>query len=301
MTTPLDGPIAKLHRARLNLDRFHRMAERAPGGDVPLMRSVKIFDPAASAFVLTVTEVRPVPLGALLLLDEAAHHLRSALDNLLFAIALADSKIEQTTTQFPLLTDPSHWNKGDKGRRTQDKWLAGVDEPHRKSIERRQPYHPWTFRARPAIHPLQLLVDLSDDNKHRVVQPGFVILDRLRVTPDDRGTDCYLDRGRLNQGVSDSEIIGKPLQAGTELARVPVLVTGPAPNLDIQLAAWAYIGFRNGIGCSNLRQAATCVGRIIRDFTPLLEGPEAVALWQAAEGRFKPSPSRVVYTVSEAS
>jgi hypothetical protein len=78
-------------------------------------------------------------------------------------------------------------------------------------------------------------------------------------------------------------------------------VTGPAPNLDIQLAAWAYIGFRNGIGCSNLRQAATCVGRIIRDFTPLLEGPEAVALWQAAEGRFKPSPSRVVYTVSEAS
>jgi hypothetical protein len=105
------------------------------------------------------------------------------------------------------------------------------------------------------------------------------------------------DTSRTHQGVSDPVIIGRPLQVNTEVARVPVVVTGPNPELELEVTVHCYIGFRNGIGCANLRQAASYVAAVIREFAPPFEDPKVVALWQTVEGRFKMAGGKVLYIV----
>jgi hypothetical protein len=295
---PFDGPRTKVYRARQNVRRFERHTEANPSG---LWRFSMVLDRGAGAFVLTVAEVRAVPLRTLLLIDEAAHHLRSALDQLLFAVALADSGVEQETTQFPLVTDPADWDKSPNGKRTQTKWLAGASTAHRDAIEKRQPYHPWTFRGRSMTHPLKTLSDLNNDNKHRILQEGFVILDSLRLNFPLFGENCEVVRWLMPPGgPSDPSMIGKPMKAGTELARIPVSITGPDPKLSVEVIAACHIGFRNGIGCANLRQAATYVAAIIREFSPVFDDPAKVALWQAVESRFRTAGGATMFVVRDA-
>jgi hypothetical protein len=291
---PLDSSLAKVRRAYRNIRQFERETETAPDGEMPLMCLAKTFDATDSAYVLTLAELRPIPLRTLLLLDEAVHHLRSALDHVLFAVALADSGEEQASTQFPLLSSPDDWGKPPRGDYTQRRLLAGVSDAHREAIEKRQPYHPWTFRGTSFPHPLKVLNDLSNDNKHRFVQEAFVTFQSFRVTPGIE-TNCRFDDSRALAGfLPDPRIIGEPLQPDRELARVPVVVLGADHDLELQIQSHLYIGFRDGIGCANLRQSAAYIRAIISEFAPVLGDPKTLELWETVEGRFKVTPKKTI-------
>jgi hypothetical protein len=62
-------------------------------------------------------------------------------------------------TQFPLVRQPTDF----PGRKHV---LENVSDAHRAIIERLQPYNPWKGLD---FHPLGLLRDLTDDDKHRLV------------------------------------------------------------------------------------------------------------------------------------
>jgi hypothetical protein len=294
---PIDGPLAKVRRAYSYILQFQREYERTAGGGIPLVSVATTFDAADSSYVLRVREVRAIPLAGLFLLDEAAHHLRSALDYLLFAVALADSGTEQPSTQFPLLTNPRHWDEGRIGKRTQDSLLAGVSGPHREAIKSHQPWHGWRYRGRLATHPLKTLNDLNNDNKHRFIQGAYVSITRLVVRPGTE-SNCRLDRSREYSGVIENpDAIAQPLQAQMELARVPVVVTAPNHDLRLDVEADPYIAFRNGIGCVNLLQTASYVRAVIREFSSVLRDPELLTLWQTVEGRFKATRKPVLFVM----
>lgn len=293
---PIDSPLAKVRRAYAYIRRFQRETETTRRGKFPFIDVKKSFDSTDNTYVLTITRVDPVPLQALLLLDEAAHHLRSALDHLVFALALADSGAQHESTQFPILTNPDDWDKGGNGKRTQERWLAGLSQAHREAIKNHQPYQPWRFRLRVAEHPLKTLNDLNNDNKHRLVQGAYPTFDRVIVSPGVE-TGCQLHPLALQEGVFDPAIIGQPLQPNMEIARVPVVVMAPEHNLELGIRTFMYVAFRNGIACANLLQSATYIRKIICEFSDTLRDAETVALWRAAEGRFQTSTKDVVYLV----
>lgn len=269
-------------------------------GSKPFVRLVKTLDTTDSAYVLTVAEIREVPLHTLLLLDEAAHHLRSALDQMVFALSLADSGKAHSSTQFPLRQDPDDWDKDPNGKHTQSDWLRGVSKPHRDAIERHQPYHPFFVDGVPHPHPLRTVSELDNDNKHRVIQPSFPIAHKIKVEILTRGSDCELDLNRISTDSFNSHIAGRPLKVGSEVARVPVTVTGPDPDLKLHIHFAWYIGFRNGIGCRSLLTAADYVSAVLKEFAPALETPASTALWRADEGRFKEaSDVEIIRTVRQ--
>ena len=294
---PVDGLLAKVRRAYANVRIFDRTYVSTPEGQMPLISLGKNFDPTDHTYVITVSDVKAVPLDGLLAVDEAAHHLRSALDHLVFALSLLDSGKEQWSTQFPMLSKPRHWDKGEEGKRTQNVWLKGVSAAHRQAIEKHQPYHPWIYRDLRRSHPLSLLNDLNNDNKHRFLQAAFVMLNAIRLSPRNE-IDCYVSTDWVQKRVFNPDMLNRPLYPEMELARVPVVITGPKHQLDVSYRAASYLGFRNGMGFGNLRTVAAYVRRIIREFAPDLSDPKMVALWETIEGRFKVrTESKAVYVV----
>ena len=92
---------------------------------------------------------------ARLLTSEFALHARTALDYVVFALALRDTKTEQKGTQFPINKTPVDFAQNRTG------CLRHLTDEHVAMIEDFQPYK--GFRHRP----LSVLHDLSNRDKHR--------------------------------------------------------------------------------------------------------------------------------------
>ena len=298
MSHPLDGPRLKVKRARSQLHAFEKKLGPLTGATRPLVRCVQSFNANDSAFEITIREARTIRIPAMLLLDEATHHLRSALDQLIFLLALADSGKEKGRTQFPLLSDPNSWDKGEDGDRTQNVWLEGICVEHKAAIELHQPYRPWTWKGVPYTHPLRVVNDLDNDEKHRIVQLGYPICIQIKAdVPSSIGRNCVVDPLRLGDGPICPDVVGHPTKPNTPIARVPVTVTGPDPDLKVECEFQYVPGFRNGIAWEILKAAADYVTGVLDEFSPSLESPRVVALWDAVESRFK-EPKKVEVTRS---
>jgi hypothetical protein len=89
-----------------------------------------------------------------ILMGEICYNLRSALDYLVFELAILDSSAEQSGTQFPIID-----TKEDFVRDAERRWLKGISPSHVAAIERLQPYNGcnWT----------RLLRECSNPDKHR--------------------------------------------------------------------------------------------------------------------------------------
>lgn len=98
----------------------------------------------------------PIPPTIPLLCGEVVQHLRSALDYLVYELALLDSGHVNERTQFPIEDDEKRfW----KSRR--DTFLAGLSDEHVAVIEKVQPYQDVTWT--------RTLRDLSNADKHRTL------------------------------------------------------------------------------------------------------------------------------------
>ena len=92
--------------------------------------------------------------------------------------------------------------------------------------------------------------------------------------PDGHGQDCYLTEGEFTAG----NIVGRPLEPGTELIRGPVGITGPNPKMQMQFHANVFVGFRNGLPVDDsLRNIGGMAGRILDTFAPEFETRKAIA------------------------
>lgn len=95
------------------------------------------------------------------LYSEAIHHLRSSLDNMVWALAEPTllTPAQQRNIRFPILSDERRWHEATK------KQLRSVPEKFMARVYEAQPFH---AAPGPETSPLTGLQDLSNADKHRL-------------------------------------------------------------------------------------------------------------------------------------
>lgn len=97
---------------------------------------------------------RRLPLVSILI-GEICYNLRSALDYLVYELAILDSSKRQDGTQFPIDDTPEKFSKHKRS------WLKGLNSNHVAAIEKLQPYNGADWA--------RILRDLSNPDKHRLL------------------------------------------------------------------------------------------------------------------------------------
>lgn len=189
---PMTGPLRRINRAKEHLDVLNSeiaafIASR------PYRCSIKI-DPQDGKYVLFPYLREPFPPAWGLLVGEVAHGLRSALDNIAWAIAIKPTK----ETVFPIYFEDT---SGFKNK------LKQLREGFRTDVKAAQPYNAPNGEER--SHPLWVLSIVDNIDKHRVIVPGVTRIDIATglLHPKFLYWDGFT---RLNKGDVSIKIIKHP-------------------------------------------------------------------------------------------
>lgn len=188
MSHPLDGIWAKLVRAEEHLDTLDVELEAYWDSDPG--KVVRQFDPDDAMVTILSLKSRSPPLRLSIIIGDCIHNLRSCLDHLAWQLVLAGGSIPTTRTAFPIFKDAGDYEREVRNGRTAHR----VPERALALIETLQPYH---RRDDPTIHPLWVLRELSNIDKHRSLHlTAFYLIDsRLRLI--DRHGTTRVDVGNL--------------------------------------------------------------------------------------------------------
>lgn len=223
----LAGPWAKVDRAKAHVDdlRAQILAPRDGPEGITLKRE---YEQERRAVVYRIESVPQVDEHWGLVIGDAIHNYRCALDHLWFELAVLHLQREPTDTearsiQFPILSD-----KGNGARPT----LSYDSCPHGQQNEWKY-CKPFGEPESPnSIHPLWALAELSNIDKHRRIHAVLAVAHQgnLRIPFPEDMRDCYTEAGRIVDGQQASILIqvdrSNP-KAGDEMAAVFVVPTGP--------------------------------------------------------------------------
>ena len=111
-------------------------------------------------FSIIVTKLDPVPEKFVILLGDAAHNLRSALDHIAFTFAKPVSPDKEKDIAFPLVS------KRKRFRERANKLLPGVPRKVRAEIQKLQPYHGRKWSHTKMLGQMQ---SINNWDKHRAL------------------------------------------------------------------------------------------------------------------------------------
>jgi len=196
---------AKLARAREHVADLEREASTFISASLEAVRTV---ENSGRRHVVYWTKYSEPPDKLGLIMGDAAHNARSALDHLVWALATSgagDQGIELTDEdkrwlQFPTATT------GKDFRNNKDKFLKGVPDDAVNYIKGRQPFTIKPYE--PETHFLARLSRLDNTDKHRTLVP-FV------VNPAISMLDWPKDASDVNSTQSDQRV----KEAGVEIFR----------------------------------------------------------------------------------
>jgi hypothetical protein len=123
------------------------------------------FDPHAGECVLRVSG-KPPPIEWGVILSEWAHLMRSALDNLVYAVVRGHGATPHDRSEFPIYRDEPRYTEGIQAR------IDGVKGHERTFIDETQPFQvgePWS-----EFDPLWQLHRLNNIDKHRLLHAAYV-------------------------------------------------------------------------------------------------------------------------------
>ncbi len=129
--------------------------------------------------VIKLRIVRPIPPDWGLVIGDCIFNFRAALDHLICEVVLANGGTDITKTEFPIFLDPLVYGEtsrktGAPSRRSGLFKIAGVPSLAETIIEGLQPYN---RRAGPQDrHPLWLLHEISNEDKHRSIHIALASL-----------------------------------------------------------------------------------------------------------------------------
>lgn len=149
---------AKLWWAREHLERFAAEVT-AFGMEDPYVGAFE-FEVDTGEWVARIMVATPLPAHWSLLIGDIVHNLRSALDNLAFALVSANvpTLSRPDRVQFPIFESEVEFV------RKRARYIGGMDPAAQAVIERLQPYHRLDRKYRSL---LAVLHDLSNVDKHR--------------------------------------------------------------------------------------------------------------------------------------
>ncbi len=191
----LIGPLARIDRAAVHIndlelliDKFRKANEDEIVAQRELIaremkRGQKVVSPCYP-LPIAIGEVIPIVAG------EVIYNLRAALDYLIYELAWKDSGRKQDYTQFLIEESKSRFDS------RKEKYLAGVNDLHRDSIELLQPYKgtDWTKTLR----------EISNPDKHRRITP-IISLSGAWSFMEKGPAGSFEDRpGKILRGIGES-------------------------------------------------------------------------------------------------
>lgn len=196
MSHPLDGPRAKIARAKKNLEDFHTEIEK--GGTANSYGTTDDKDPDTGQPLIRLNVPDEVRYLWGTIIGDVVHNLRASLDHVVWQLIefnLKQAKHERTDA-YPIFRDIRQYVTEGLPM------IHGLRADPKTIIESSQPYHEG---PRFAEHPLWMLRELDDRDKHNVVNfADFAVAGRrvLKATdPHPTLTDL------LNPGSSSAPLI----------------------------------------------------------------------------------------------
>jgi hypothetical protein len=252
----LKGSRAKLRRGQEHVDTLRakiRLAGRPNPNVIPLRRS---YEREYGAVVYRVDRVLQAGDDWGLIVGDAVHNLRSALDHLAWSLAVQHfngipptSRDIVRNIQFPIVSNADAWPTHPHRRHMSDAAAAKFE-----------PFQPFKYdhRARLIIAlqrgpgavpcPLEALARISNSDKHQTIEVVYVRPEAAYVTPPPPSafTDCdplFNEHGTMDMRVAPAS---NPPRVGDEVLRLPVIATGPNPDVDLKAEVSGYVAVREG-------------------------------------------------------
>jgi hypothetical protein len=223
---PLDGAQAKLLRANEHLDRLERdsweFLESEPYRFVGKRE--------AHEYVIRLQVLAEPPISLAVTVGDVLFDLRSALDHLVWQLALLKQK-PPVGTEFPIFKDEGKFLRTGRGGGLYK--VRGLLPEHQTIIQSLQPY----TRGEDAMSdPLWVLHELTNADKHRTLNMGMSMAEEI-------GFNFSFSDLVIKQPI---EIIAGPFVDNAVVARVFTVETGPHPKMAVKPHAMFNITFDEG-------------------------------------------------------
>jgi hypothetical protein len=215
---PLEGFILKLNRGEEHLQAVKKLVDGHCESD--FYSTVREKD-RKGRLIARVKDVEDPPPELGVLVGDCAYNYRSALDQLAYALAAANTdplpdKLARSSA-FPIYPSGPKF-RGHGARPAADK-IAGMSRAARALIERLQPYH---RRKDPALASLWRLEELSNIDKHRLIHTTASVGIRSQFRVHGAGIARLTGIEPVFRPIEEKAIVGRfwgefDLEAGVEV------------------------------------------------------------------------------------
>jgi hypothetical protein len=244
----LSSAWSKLERARVHIKILRSEIGVKADEQTASLTVSRAFEPQSSAIIWRIQTVIQVRDHWSLIVGDAAHNLRCALDHLAWQLAIKHFKgVEPTNPvvirqiQFPVVVErnrwPDHMNR---------KYMDAADA---QKLEDFQPFNLGPIsRSKGQLHALETLAGfggLDNIDKHREIHITEVA--PFQTTIGGSGmffTDCTYLPGPQGTPQLIAGPPGDPPEPGNEILRLPVIKTGPNPDVNFNATQTAYVAIR---------------------------------------------------------
>jgi hypothetical protein len=223
---PLRGVRLKLDRAEQHLETLNGETDAFFQRDPYFVSYERKPDGSEHVFRVHIREAPPLAFG--LLIGDSLQNMRSALDHLVWQLAiLSGSNPPYRQTAFPVCETPESFRS--KGTRDKVRSLAAE---HRARIQGMQPFQ---VGGAAKDHWLWHLNELSRIDRHRVLHPIGGIQGESTIsaqTRDEGGNLTPYPLGKLTQThMMDMEVSYAPFKDGAQIARFGI--APPKPEMEM--------------------------------------------------------------------
>lgn len=185
----LAGVVAKFNRAKQQFDVLRHEIGAFSDQDPEPHFSRGYFDTNTWEWIerFQVREAPPLRWGVML--GDCVHNLRSALDHLICQLTLLDGGTVEdcARTQFPIASKCE-----EQFEAMADSRIPGLSPKHRAMVKLAQPYRAGDKAWK---HPLAILAELSNADKHRLLNPAVSIVKSDSRAVLDRIVNSYQGEG----------------------------------------------------------------------------------------------------------
>lgn len=213
--------------------------------------TVKVpYEQHKKAFVVRVDTIAPIEQEWSLRVGDALVNYRASLDYLAQVLVASGScprPARPRDVGFPYERRAREWEK------TVGKRLPGIRRKHRTVVEKFQPYQSARSGEDPALHPLALLSELSNADKHNRITLLYARHSRYEITPHVVGFDIK----RMQTPPINRAMLVRP---GAELGRLVGGITATKAQVKVDISGATILAFESG---ANVRATLDKIGKAI--------------------------------------
>lgn len=249
----LNGCVAKIERGKEHLEALQsEIGSFLEGKPYSIVSDFKS-QPGYCVFRARVNATHPIRWS--MLIGDFVHNIRSALDHLVWALALSNRNGDESAilrpkgVGFPISTDAGDFDR--RGR----PMIADLSSGHAAAIERLQPYHADDAER----HALAVLNDLWNTDKHRTIHLVNMVIGDQHRSPSV--SEVFFENARPI-GPIELSLFDGPLVDGAQLGRVPFVTPGPKAKVGMEGKFSFDVAFENGL---SVQDTLELLGRGARD------------------------------------